>query len=124
MASSNATLLDVLSNTQQPQAYIKTVSDEDASKCPDVQGLYDKWRNADGTLDNVLTIHSCNPTALEAHFQLYKWSVQSVSIARYQGLAKSYCGSSLGRWAILQLLCSQARRKLKEEFPKKPYTKP
>ena len=67
---------DVLSNTQQPHAYIKTVSDEDAHKCPEVRRLYDKWRNADdGTLDNVLTIHSCNPAALEAHFQLYEWSV-------------------------------------------------
>ena len=76
-AASKATPADILlSNTQQPQAYIKTVSDEDAPKCPEVRRLYDKWRNSDdGTLDNVLTIHSCNPAALEAHFQLYEWSV-------------------------------------------------
>ena len=76
-AASKATPADILlSNTQQPQAYIKTVSDEDAPKCPEVRRLYDKWRNSDdGTLDNILTIHSCNPAALEAHFQLYEWSV-------------------------------------------------
>ena len=67
---------DLLSNTQQPQAYIKTVSEEDAPKCPEVQRFYERWRNQDdGTLDNILTIHSCNPAALEAHFKLYEWSV-------------------------------------------------
>ena len=39
---------------------------------------------------------------------------------RSQGLFKS----SQGRWAILQLLCSQARRKLLEELPPKLFTKP
>ena len=76
-ASSKVTPPDVLSNSQQPQAYIKTVSALDAYKCPEVLRLYEKWCNSeDGTLDNVLTIHSCNPAALEAHFQLYDWSVK------------------------------------------------
>ena len=56
-------------------ARTKTVSAEDAPKCAEVKRLYEKWGNADGTLDNVLTIHSCNPRAMEAHFQLYNWSV-------------------------------------------------
>ena len=69
--------MDLLTDTQQPMAYIKTVSDEDAaSQCPRLRRLYERWRNpGDGTLDNVLTIHSCNPAALEAHFNLYEWSV-------------------------------------------------
>ena len=72
---------DLLTDTQQPMAYIKTVSDEDASQCPRLQRLYERWRNAgDGTLDNVLTIHSCNPAALEAHFNLYERSVTHLLI--------------------------------------------
>ena len=45
--------------------------------------------------------------------------VQSASTARSQGLVKHYCGSFPSRWAILQLLCSQARRKLQEELLQK-----
>lgn len=62
-----------LSGIQQPNAYIKTVASEDAARCcsPLLQQLYNKWRNPDGSLDNILTIHSINPPALEAHFELY-----------------------------------------------------
>ena len=48
-----------------------------------------------------------------------RYKVQSASNARSQGLVKSFCGSSPGQWAILQLLCSQVRRKLQDELPKK-----
>ena len=51
-------------------------------------------------------------------------SLQSVSIARSQGLLDSFCGSSLGWWALLKLLCSQARRKLHEELTQKLSSKP
>ena len=50
--------------------------------------------------------------------------IQSASIARFQGLVKSVCISSSDRWAILQLLCSQARRQLQEELQQKVFTKP
>ena len=50
--------------------------------------------------------------------------VQSESIARSQGLVKSYCGSYPGWLAILQLLYSQARRKLQEELPQTLFIKP
>ena len=50
-------------------------------------------------------------------------TVQSASIARSQVWFNIYCGSSPGRWAILQLVCSQARRKLQEELPPKRVTK-
>ena len=50
--------------------------------------------------------------------------IQSASISRSQGLLDSYCRSSPGWWAILQLLCSQARRKLPEELTQKLSSKP
>ena len=40
--------------------------------------------------------------------------VQSTALGHFQGFVKSFLGSSTGRWAILQLLGSQARKKLKE----------
>ena len=45
--------------------------------------------------------------------------IQSRALGHFQGFVKSFLGCSTGRWAILQLLCSQARRKLKEELFKK-----
>lgn len=37
--------------------------DEDATG--KLRQLYDTYSNPDGSLDNILTIHSCNPPALE-----------------------------------------------------------
>ena len=51
-------------------------------------------------------------------------SIQSASIAWSQGLLESFCGSSLGLWAILQMLCCQTRRKLPEELAQKLASKP
>ena len=45
-------------------------------------------------------------------------SVQSAAF-NFQGFVKSLLGSSAGWMAILQLLCSQARRKLLKELLKK-----
>ena len=50
--------------------------------------------------------------------------IQSGSIAQSQGLLEKCCGSSPDWWAILQLLCSQARRKLLEEHTQKLSSKP
>ena len=33
---------------------------------------YERMREADGTVDNILTIHGLNPPSLRAHFDLYK----------------------------------------------------
>ncbi len=33
---------------------------------------YSRMREPDGTVDNILTIHSLNPASLRAHFDLYK----------------------------------------------------
>lgn len=51
-------------------AYIPYIEDDDAS--PDLRELYDRYRNKDGVVDNVLRIHGHNPPSLEAHFQLYR----------------------------------------------------
>ena len=33
---------------------------------------YERMREPDGTVDNILTIHSLNPASLRAHYDLYK----------------------------------------------------
>ena len=69
-----------LSQIQQPNAHIKTVASEDAARCcPPLQELYNKYQNPDGSLDNILTIHSVNPPALEAHFELYSRTMRGDS---------------------------------------------
>ena len=65
------------SRLQQTRAYIDTVADEDA-RYP-LRDLYSRVRNGDGTLDNILTIHSLNPPALEAHYDLYARCLRGAS---------------------------------------------
>ena len=59
----------------------------------------------------------------EGRLMKRRYKVQSASNARSQGLVKSFCGSSPGQWAILQLLCSQARGIFQEELPRKCFNK-
>ena len=33
---------------------------------------YSRMRDADGNVANILTVHSLNPAALQAHFELFK----------------------------------------------------
>lgn len=58
-----------LSWIQQPAAYIQTVADEDASG--DLSSAYNQVRNGDGTLDNIMSIHSIDPSAMRHHHSLY-----------------------------------------------------
>lgn len=51
-------------------AYIPFIEDEDAT--PRLREMYDRYRNKDGSVDNILRIHGPNPPSLEAHFQLYR----------------------------------------------------
>ena len=46
------------------------------------------------------------------HLLLTRLPMPYSKIARSQGFVKKYCGSSPGQWAILQLLCSQSKRKI------------
>jgi len=39
--------------------------------------LYDRYRNADGTLDHIVTIHGVWPESLRAHFALYTTALHS-----------------------------------------------
>ncbi len=51
-------------------AYIPYIEHDDASS--GLRELYDRYRNVDGSVDNILRIHGPNPPSLEAHFQLYR----------------------------------------------------
>lgn len=50
-------------------AFIKTISEEDALGT--LAELYTKVGNGDGTVDNVMKIHSLNEAALAGHFEVY-----------------------------------------------------
>lgn len=50
-------------------AFIRTVDEAAAHGL--LADLYRRYANPDGTVDNVLKVHSLNPESLEAHCQLY-----------------------------------------------------
>ena len=41
--------------------------------------LYGKMLEPDGTVDNILSIHSLNPASLKSHFDLYKQCMYGAS---------------------------------------------
>ena len=50
-------------------AYIKYVEEQDASD--ELCKLYDRYREPQGHVDNILRIHGLNPPSLEGHAKLY-----------------------------------------------------
>jgi len=50
-------------------AYISTIDPKQAEE--PLAGLYRRFANPDGTVDNVLQVHSINPESLKAHCALY-----------------------------------------------------
>jgi len=50
-------------------AWIKVVPEEEATGR--LKELYAKYANSDGSIDNILKIHSLNVRSLEGHFGLY-----------------------------------------------------
>ena len=51
-------------------AFIPYISHEDAS--PELRALYDRYREPDGGIDNILRIHGLNPPSLSGHVGLYQ----------------------------------------------------
>lgn len=41
--------------------------------------LYDRYANTDGSVDNVLKLHSLSPDALQAHVKLYEQAMHKAS---------------------------------------------
>ena len=58
-------------------AFIDIIKESDASG--DLANLYKRFGNADGSVDNVLKVHSLNPASLEAHCALYVQSCHKPS---------------------------------------------
>ena len=54
-------------------AYIQTIPESDAQG--NLATLYKRFGNPDGTVDDVLKVHSLNPESLEAHCALYVQSM-------------------------------------------------
>ncbi|MHC4768090.1 MAG: peroxidase-related enzyme, partial [Planctomycetota bacterium] len=51
-------------------AYIKTIAEHDADG--ELAEWYRRVGNPDGTVDNVMKVHSLNVDSLRTHFELYK----------------------------------------------------
>lgn len=58
-------------------AFIRTI--EPAQASGQLAELYQRYANPDGSVDNVLKVHSVNPSALTAHLQLYIQAMHSAS---------------------------------------------
>ena len=54
---------------RSPMAYIPYVPYEEAEGL--LAELYEKFRDSDGTLDNIIRIHSLNPRSMRDHIELY-----------------------------------------------------
>jgi uncharacterized peroxidase-related enzyme len=50
-------------------SFIQMIAESDATG--DLGALYNRYSNPDGSVDNVLRVHSLNPESLEAHCALY-----------------------------------------------------
>jgi len=50
-------------------AWIPTIPESDASG--ELASLYRRVGNSDGTVDNVMQVHSLNPESLRTHFEMY-----------------------------------------------------
>ena len=51
-------------------AFIRYIEYDDAS--PELRGLYDRYREPGGNVDNILRIHGHNPPSLTGHAAFYK----------------------------------------------------
>ena len=58
-------------------SYIEIVPEGEATG--ELAALYKRYGNGDGTVDNVLKVHSLNPASLEAHCALYTQSMHRPS---------------------------------------------
>ncbi len=50
-------------------AFLKTIHENDATG--ELAGWYKRVGNPDGTVDNVMKVHSLNPDTLRTHFEMY-----------------------------------------------------
>ncbi|PCI07679.1 alkylhydroperoxidase [bacterium] len=58
-------------------SYIDIITESDSTG--ELASLYKRYANADGSVDNVLKVHSLNPASLEAHCALYVQSCHKPS---------------------------------------------
>lgn len=64
-------------------AWIKMITEDESQG--KLRKFYDSHKNPDGTVDNILKIHSLNPASLEGHYQFYRTLMYGKSpLKRYQ----------------------------------------
>ena len=59
-------------------AYIDYVPDDDSTPVP-LRRLYDRYRELDGTVDNIVKIHGPNPPSMEGHVRYYHTIMRGAS---------------------------------------------
>ena len=58
-------------------AYIRTIAESEATG--ELARLYRRVGNSDGTVDNVMKVHSLNPASLRTHFEMYQAAMHEPS---------------------------------------------
>ncbi len=58
-------------------AYIRTIAENEATG--ELARLYRQVGSPDGTVDNVMKVHSLNPVSLRTHFQMYQAAMHEPS---------------------------------------------
>ncbi len=58
-------------------AWIETIGPEDAGG--ELRALYERYANADGSVDRILQIHALRPASLAAHCALYVQAIHGPS---------------------------------------------
>ena len=95
-------------------SFIEIINENDASD--DLAKQYKRFGNADGTVDNVLKVHSLNPASLEAHCALYVQSCHKPSpVSRAEREMVGVTVSRLNKCAYCQTHHAAGLRKLLPE---------
>ncbi len=58
-------------------AYIRTIAEAEATG--ELARLYKRVGNPDGSVDNVMKVHSLNPASLRTHFEMYQAAMHEPS---------------------------------------------
>ena len=56
----------------KPEAWIEMLHEDRSDLDPILRDMYDKMREPDGHVDNILKIHSLHPASLQVHYDFYK----------------------------------------------------
>ncbi len=95
-------------------SYIDIITESEASG--ELADLYKRYANADGSVDNVLKVHSLNPPSLQAHCALYVQSCHKPSpVSRAEREMVGVTVSKLNKCTYCQTHHAEGLRRLLPE---------